>query len=85
VSAFGFALIHDALNDAEPAMAALEAAYDEHALELAQLRQYPPFESLRSNPRYDALMRRLGPRSAAPMTPWNSSTARRHLQPKQTG
>lgn len=72
VSAFGFALIHDALNEREAAMADLEAAYDEHAVEFAQLGQYPPFESLRSNPRYDALMRRLG-------------HARRHPQPKQTG
>ena len=74
VSAFGFALIYDALNEPGPAMAALEAAYDEHALEFAQLRQYPPFESLRSNPRYDALMHRLGRLSAVQMTPWRSST-----------
>ena len=68
VSAFGFALIHDALGEPEPAMAALEAAYDEHALELAQLRQYPAFESLRTNPRYDALMRRLGLRAELRIT-----------------
>lgn len=82
VSAFGLALIHDALNEPEPAMAALEAAFDEHALEFAQLRQYPRFGSLQSNPRYAALMHRLGD----PLTvPTSGDLSRTHLHGKQTG
>lgn len=59
VSSFGIALIHDALNEPHETMAALERAYDEHAIELAQLKQYPPFESVRSNSQYEALIRRV--------------------------
>jgi TolB-like protein/DNA-binding winged helix-turn-helix (wHTH) protein/Flp pilus assembly protein TadD len=57
VSSFGLALIHDALGEKEPAVSALQRAYEEHAVEFAQLRQYPAFRSIRGDPRYEAVMR----------------------------
>jgi TolB-like protein/Flp pilus assembly protein TadD len=60
VSSFGRALIHDALGEEEPALAALERAYEDHAVEFAQMRQYPPFKTIASEPRYQAVMRRIG-------------------------
>ena len=57
VSSFGIALVHDALGEKEPAMAALERAYEEHAVEFAQPTQYPPFQTLRGEPRFEELMR----------------------------
>ena len=59
VSSFGFALVDDALGERESALAALERAYEEHAVELAQARQYPPFRSVSSDPRYQMLIRRV--------------------------
>jgi tetratricopeptide (TPR) repeat protein len=61
VSAFSIALLRDALGDKEPAMAALQRAYDEHAIEFSQLRQYPAFQSIADDPRYAALMRGFRP------------------------
>lgn len=60
VSSFGRALIHDALGEKEPALAALEHAHEDHAIEFAQMRQYPPFKTIASEPRYQAVMRRIG-------------------------
>jgi hypothetical protein len=60
VSSFGRALIHDALGEKEPALAALERAHEDHAIEFAQMRQYPPFKTIASEPRYEAVMRRIG-------------------------
>jgi tetratricopeptide (TPR) repeat protein len=57
VSSFGIALIHDALGAKDAAMAALERAFQEHAVELIQLSQYPPLRTLTSEPRYQELMR----------------------------
>jgi len=57
VSSFGIAVIHDALGDKERAMAALEQAYEDHAVEFSQLGQYPPFASLRGTPRYEEIMK----------------------------
>jgi len=60
VSSFGNALIHDVLGEKEPALAALERAYEDRAVEFAQMSQYPPFKTIASEPRYDAIMRQIG-------------------------
>jgi TolB-like protein/DNA-binding winged helix-turn-helix (wHTH) protein/tetratricopeptide (TPR) repeat protein len=60
VSSFGMALIHDALGEREPALAALERAYEDRAVEFAQMSRYPAFRTIASDPRYEAVMRRIG-------------------------
>ncbi|HUQ89131.1 MAG TPA: tetratricopeptide repeat protein [Vicinamibacterales bacterium] len=57
VSSFGIALLHDVLGEKELAIAALQRAYDEHAVEFAQPGQYPAFQSVKGDPRFEALMR----------------------------
>ena len=61
VSAFGMALIHDALGDKDAALLALERAGEDRAVEFTQLTQYPPFRTIASEPRYEAVMRRVRP------------------------
>jgi len=60
VSSFGMALIYDALGEKEPALAALERAYEDRAVEFTQMAQYPPFKTIASEPRFQATMRRVG-------------------------
>jgi DNA-binding winged helix-turn-helix (wHTH) protein/Flp pilus assembly protein TadD len=60
VSSFGIALIQDALDERDQAVAALERACEDHAVEFAQMPQYPPFKSIANEPRYHAVMRRVG-------------------------
>jgi TolB-like protein/DNA-binding winged helix-turn-helix (wHTH) protein/tetratricopeptide (TPR) repeat protein len=60
VSSFGIALIHDALGEKEPAITALERAYDDRAVELAQMSLYPPFKTIASDPRFQSVMRQVG-------------------------
>jgi len=60
VSSFGMALVHDALGEKEPALAALERAYEDRAVEFAQMYQYPPFTTIASEPRFQATMRQVG-------------------------
>jgi TolB-like protein/DNA-binding winged helix-turn-helix (wHTH) protein/Flp pilus assembly protein TadD len=60
VSSFGIALIHDALGEKEPAITALERAYDDRAVELAQMSLYPPFKTSASDPRFQLVMRQIG-------------------------
>ena len=60
VSAFGIALIYDALGEKEPALAAFERAYQDRAVEFSQMYQYPPFKTIASDPRYQARMREIG-------------------------
>jgi TolB-like protein/DNA-binding winged helix-turn-helix (wHTH) protein/tetratricopeptide (TPR) repeat protein len=60
VSAFGLALIYDALGQKEPALAAIERAYQDHAVEFAQLNQYPPFKAIASEARFQTVMRLVG-------------------------
>ncbi len=57
VSSFGIALIHDALGETEPALAALQRAFEDRAVEFAQMAQYPSFKAIASDPRYQALTR----------------------------
>ena len=60
ISSFGIALIHDALNEKAEALAALERACEDHAVEFAQMPQYPPFKNIANEKRYHAVMRRVG-------------------------
>ena len=60
ISSFGMALIHDVLGETEPALAALERACQDRAVEFAQMDQYPPFKTIGSLPRFKAVMRLVG-------------------------
>jgi TolB-like protein/DNA-binding winged helix-turn-helix (wHTH) protein/Flp pilus assembly protein TadD len=60
VSSFGTALIHDALGEKEPALAALRRAYQDHAVEFGQIDQYPPFKTIALEPAFQAVMRQVG-------------------------
>jgi hypothetical protein len=60
VSWFGTALIHDALGEKEPALAALERAHEDRAVEFSLMDQYPPFKTIASEYRYRAIMQEIG-------------------------
>ena len=60
VSAYGIALIHDALGEKEPAVAALQRAYEDHAVEFAQIGQYPPFKAIAAEPAFQKVMQQVG-------------------------
>jgi Flp pilus assembly protein TadD len=60
VSWFGIGLIHDALGEKAPALAAVQRAFEDHAVELAQVNQYPPFKTIASEPAFQAIIRRVG-------------------------
>jgi DNA-binding winged helix-turn-helix (wHTH) protein/tetratricopeptide (TPR) repeat protein len=68
VSSFGIALIYDALGEREPALAAVERAYEDRAVEFAQMAQYPIFKTIAAEPRYRAVMQSIGlkPKEPAP-------------------
>jgi TolB-like protein/DNA-binding winged helix-turn-helix (wHTH) protein/Flp pilus assembly protein TadD len=58
VSSFGIALIHDALGEQSQALAALERAYQDHAVEFG-LEHYPPFKAIAAEPRFQHVMRQV--------------------------
>ena len=60
VSSFGIALIDDAFGEKERALAALERAYQDRAVEFALMSQYPPFKTIGSEPRFQAVMQLVG-------------------------
>ena len=60
VSWFGIALIYDALGEKEPALRALQRAYEDRAVEFGQMAAYPPFKAIASEPRFEAVMRHVG-------------------------
>ena len=60
VSSVSIALIYAALGDKDQAFAWLEKADEAHDANLTRLKVDPRFDSLRSDPRFTALMRRLG-------------------------
>jgi tetratricopeptide (TPR) repeat protein len=60
VSSFGIALIHDAFGEKERALAALERAYEDRAVEFALMSQYPAFKTIAGDPRFEAVMRLVG-------------------------
>ncbi len=59
VSSYGLAAIHDALGDRDAAAAALERAYEDHALEFMQWKQYPVFARADVDPRYEKVLQRV--------------------------
>ena len=60
VSWFGIGLIHDALGEKAPALAAVQRAFEDHAVELGQVNVYPPFKTIASEPAFQAIMRQVG-------------------------
>ncbi len=61
VSSFGIALIYDALGEKEPALLALERAFQDRAVEFSQMNEYPRFNSIVSDSRYAAVMAGVNP------------------------
>jgi tetratricopeptide (TPR) repeat protein len=60
ISPYGMALCHIGLGDMERALAALKEAYDDRAGELVLLGVEPSWDPLRSDPRFQDLLRRIG-------------------------
>jgi len=60
ISPVGLALVQTGLGDREAALNSLEAAYQQRAFELNELRETSEFESLYAEPRFQQLMRRIG-------------------------
>jgi tetratricopeptide (TPR) repeat protein len=60
VSPFNIALIYGGLGDNRQALDWLEMAYKEHAPSLNLLKLSPAFDSLRSEPRFTELVKRIG-------------------------
>jgi eukaryotic-like serine/threonine-protein kinase len=60
VPAYNFAEIYIGLGDKEQALAALEKAYADRSMLLTFLKVDPEFDSLRSDPRFKDLLRRVG-------------------------
>jgi tetratricopeptide (TPR) repeat protein len=60
VSPGELAVLYSGLGDKEGALATLERAYDERDLQLRFLKVDPHFDDLRSEPRFQALLRKVG-------------------------
>ena len=60
VSWYGIALIHDALGEKAPALAALQRAFEDRAVEFALHDEYAPFKTIASEPAFQAIMRQVG-------------------------
>jgi TolB-like protein/Flp pilus assembly protein TadD/tRNA A-37 threonylcarbamoyl transferase component Bud32 len=60
VSSYNFALMYTGLGDNNEAFRWLNKAYDERAVRLMNLSVHPRFASLRSDPRFKALVERIG-------------------------
>jgi len=60
VSAYEIATIYDALCNNEQAFQLLEEAYMEHSFHLVYLNVSPQFKSVRSDPRFQDLVQRVG-------------------------
>ena len=60
VSAWGIAALQASLGDVDEAFRWLETAFEEGAAGLVFLRVHPRLDPIRSDPRYPALVRRLG-------------------------
>jgi predicted Zn-dependent protease len=60
VSSYGLAQIYAALGDKQPAMKWLQSAYDEHAVWMQYLKVDPVLDSLRSQARFQDLVRQMG-------------------------
>jgi hypothetical protein len=53
------ALTYAALGDADQAFGRLEKAYEDREIEIIFLKVFPPNDSLRSDPRFQDLLRRM--------------------------
>lgn len=60
ISAVGIALVHLALGEKDEALQWLEKGYDERAFQMQFLKLDPRWDSLRSDPRFVDLVRRIG-------------------------
>ncbi len=60
VSPYDTALIHAGLRDKDRAFAWLERAYEERSVWLIFLKVEPSLDPLRSDPRFNDLLRRIG-------------------------
>jgi TolB-like protein/tetratricopeptide (TPR) repeat protein len=60
VSPFFFALVYTGLNDKENALQWLEKSYEEKSGSVRYLKMEPRLQSLRNEPRYTALMKKIG-------------------------
>jgi eukaryotic-like serine/threonine-protein kinase len=60
VPAYGFAEIYIGLGDKEQALASLEKAYADRSMLMTLIKVDPEFDSLRSDPRFKDLLRRVG-------------------------
>ena len=60
VSAWGIAALHASLHDVDEAFRWLDVAIEEHASGIVFLRVHPRLDPIRSDPRYPALVRKLG-------------------------
>jgi eukaryotic-like serine/threonine-protein kinase len=60
VPPYFFALVYAGLGQKDQAFAYLEKAYEDRSMVLAALKVDPDFDSLHSDPRYQALLRRMG-------------------------
>jgi tetratricopeptide (TPR) repeat protein len=60
VSPFEFAELYTAMGNSNMAMQYLEAGYREHTAELVRLQVNPAYDGLRSDPRFQDLVRRVG-------------------------
>ena len=60
VSAWGIAVLHACLGDAGEAFRWIDVAIEEHAPGVVMLRVHPRLDPIRKDPRYQALVQRLG-------------------------
>ncbi len=58
-SSFDIASLHTALGERERALAQLEQGYEQRDIWLVELKAWPWFDSLRDNPRFQDLLRRM--------------------------
>ena len=60
VSWFGIGLIHDALNEKTAALAAVQRAFEDRAVEFGLVNQYPPFKTIASEAPFLSIMQAVG-------------------------
>ena len=60
VSSYEVAAVYVALGDNEQAFQLLEQAYKEHCFHLVYLNVWPQFNAVRSDPRFQNLVHRIG-------------------------
>jgi hypothetical protein len=59
VPSYQIALVYAGLNDKDKAFESLESAFEERSTLLTYLKMDPRFDSLRGDPRFKAMLRRL--------------------------